>query len=101
MLITKYPQKLTKECGTADLSAAITQTASKQTYYTIRFLMDRDRVKDAYRAYAYFRPSNRHPRYRNLYFVGASTHPGTGIPTAMVSCRLVAKGILDELEGLE
>jgi len=23
----------------------------------------------------YFRPHNRHPRYHNLYFVGASTHP--------------------------
>jgi phytoene desaturase len=50
---------------------------------------------------AYFRPSNRHPLYRNLYFVGASTHPGTGIPTAMVSARLVAKRILDELAELE
>jgi len=46
---------------------------------------------------AYFRPSNRHPRYRNLYFVGASTHPGTGIPTAMVSGRLVSERIMDEL----
>ncbi|HEX9016741.1 MAG TPA: phytoene desaturase family protein [Chloroflexota bacterium] len=39
---------------------------------------------------ACFRPPNRHPRYSNLYFVGASTHPGTGMPTAMVSGRLVA-----------
>ncbi len=46
---------------------------------------------------AYFRPSNRHSRYRNLYFVGASTHPGTGIPTAMVSGRLVSERIRDEL----
>lgn len=46
---------------------------------------------------AYFRPSNRHPRYQNLYFVGASTHPGTGMPTAMVSGRLAAERIQDEL----
>jgi phytoene desaturase len=46
---------------------------------------------------AYFRPANRHARYPNLYFVGASTHPGTGVPTAMVSGRLVAQRILDEL----
>jgi phytoene desaturase len=45
---------------------------------------------------AYFRPSNRHARYKNLYFVGASTHPGTGLPTAMVSGRLVAERIQDE-----
>jgi phytoene desaturase len=46
---------------------------------------------------AYFRPSNRHPRYQNLYFVGASTHPGTGVPTAMVSGRLAAERIREEL----
>lgn len=37
------------------LAADITKKASKQTYFTIRFFADRDRVDDAYRAYAYFR----------------------------------------------
>lgn len=37
------------------LAPTITKAASQQTYYTIRFLADRDRVADAYRAYAYFR----------------------------------------------
>ena len=37
------------------LAPGITRAASKQTYYTIRFLADRERVSDAYRAYAYFR----------------------------------------------
>lgn len=46
---------------------------------------------------AFLRPSNRHRRYRNLYFAGASTHPGTGVPTAMVSGRLVAERIASEL----
>jgi phytoene/squalene synthetase len=40
---------------TLPLAAFITKAASKQTYYTIRFLADRERVGDAYRAYAYFR----------------------------------------------
>jgi phytoene desaturase len=44
----------------------------------------------------YFRPSNRHGRYHNVYFVGASTHPGTGVPTALVSARLVAERITEE-----
>jgi phytoene/squalene synthetase len=35
--------------------AVITRAASKQTYYTIRLLVDRERTLDAYRAYAYFR----------------------------------------------
>jgi phytoene/squalene synthetase len=37
------------------LAPTITKAASKQTYYTIRLLVDRGRVADAYRAYAYFR----------------------------------------------
>jgi phytoene/squalene synthetase len=37
------------------LAFSITKAASQQTYYTIRFLVDRARVADAYRAYAYFR----------------------------------------------
>jgi phytoene dehydrogenase-like protein len=45
----------------------------------------------------YFRPSNKHSRYHNLYFTGASTHPGTGLPTAMVSGRHAAQRIMDEL----
>lgn len=43
------------EMHTAGLAAAITKAASKQTYYTVRFLVDRPRVPDAYRSYAYFR----------------------------------------------
>jgi phytoene desaturase len=45
----------------------------------------------------YFRPDNRHPRYHNLYFTGASTRPGTGMPTAMISGRLAAQRILEEI----
>lgn len=37
------------------LASELTKAASKQTFYTIRFLVDRARVEDAYRAYAYFR----------------------------------------------
>ncbi len=44
----------------------------------------------------YLRPANRHARYGNLYFTGASTHPGTGVPTALVSGRLAATRLLEE-----
>lgn len=37
------------------LAQKITKAASHQTYYTIRWLVDRGRVPNAYRAYAYFR----------------------------------------------
>jgi phytoene desaturase len=48
---------------------------------------------------AYFRPHIKHPRYANLYFVGASTHPGTGIPTVMVSSRHVAARVQQDWGG--
>lgn len=38
-----------------ELPARITRAASKQAYYTVRYLVDRDRRLAAYRAYAYFR----------------------------------------------
>jgi phytoene dehydrogenase-like protein len=44
----------------------------------------------------YLRPANRHLRYRNLYFVGASTHPGTGLPIVLLSARLTAQRIVEE-----
>jgi phytoene desaturase len=44
----------------------------------------------------YLRPHNRHARYGNLYFVGASTHPGTGVPIVLISARLVSERILQE-----
>jgi len=44
----------------------------------------------------YLRPQNRHARYRNLYFAGASTHPGTGLPIVLLSARLTTERILQE-----
>jgi hypothetical protein len=52
------PPKSVRAQGVASdeaLPAVITRTASKQTYYTIRLLVDRAWTHDAYRAYAYFR----------------------------------------------
>ncbi len=37
------------------LAASMTRAASRQTYYTIRFLVDRDRVCEAFKSYAFFR----------------------------------------------
>jgi phytoene desaturase len=45
----------------------------------------------------YLRPQNRHRRYRNLYFAGSSTHPGSGLPMALLSARLTTERILKEV----
>jgi len=43
----------------------------------------------------YFRPHNQHSRYKNLFFVGGSTHPGNGIPNVLLSAKLTAERILN------
>ena len=40
-----------------------------------------------------FRPRNRHAEIGNLYFVGQSTHPGCGLPMALISAQCVAERV--------
>lgn len=42
----------------------------------------------------WFRPHNLHKRYRNVYFVGGSTHPGNGIPNVLISAKLTSERVL-------
>lgn len=41
-----------------------------------------------------FRPGTQHSQFKNLYFVGASTHPGTGVPICIAGSKIVAEQIL-------
>jgi phytoene desaturase len=41
-----------------------------------------------------FRPSNRDEKFGNVFYVGASTLPGTGLPMAVISSKLVTERIL-------
>jgi len=43
-----------------------------------------------------FRPSNKDEQFDNLYYVGASTLPGTGLPIVVISSRLVTERIEKE-----
>ncbi len=43
----------------------------------------------------YMRPSNQHKKYKNLFFVGGSTHPGNGLPMALLSAKLTSEKILN------
>lgn len=44
----------------------------------------------------YFRPHNKADGFERLYFVGGSTHPGTGLPLVLISARLTAERLLQE-----
>jgi phytoene desaturase len=43
-----------------------------------------------------FRPSNKDEKLKNLYYVGASTVPGTGLPIVVIGSRLVTERILED-----
>jgi phytoene desaturase len=48
---------------------------------------------------AYMRTHNRDDVIPNLYFVGAGTHPGAGIPGVVGSAKATAKLMLEDLRG--
>jgi phytoene desaturase len=43
-----------------------------------------------------FRPKNKDEKFPNLYYVGASTTPGTGLPMVIISSKLVTERILED-----
>lgn len=43
-----------------------------------------------------FRPANKDEEFNNLYYVGASTVPGTGLPIVVISSKLVTERVLHE-----
>ncbi len=45
---------------------------------------------------AAFRPPNKDQKIKNLYFVGASTHPGSGVPIVLLSSKLLEMRIRDD-----
>jgi len=48
---------------------------------------------------AYFRPHCRSEEFGNLYFVGAGTHPGAGVP-AVLSSGKIAANLIDPSDGV-
>lgn len=48
---------------------------------------------------AYFRIHNRDSKLKGLYFTGAGTHPGAGVPGVINSAKATAQVMLDDLQG--
>jgi phytoene desaturase len=44
---------------------------------------------------AWFRPHNRSEEFSNLYFVGAGTHPGAGLP-GVLSSAIIAENLIEQ-----
>jgi phytoene desaturase len=50
-----------------------------------------------FRQSAWFRPHNQSEDFENLYFVGAGTHPGAGVPGVLSSAKIAEKLICEHL----
>lgn len=46
---------------------------------------------------AIFRPDTVHPRIPNLFYVGANTNPGIGMPMCLISAQLVYKRLMGDM----
>ncbi len=97
-------RRLGKEMGIRDLEAHIKfEIVYQPKIWKERFNLEKGAAFGLSHNFAqvgFFRPQNRHAKYKNLYFAGASTHPGTGMPIVLLSAKLTAERIMEELSRI-
>jgi phytoene desaturase len=93
-------ERLSKEMGISDLESHIKfEIVYQPETWQERFNLEKGAafgLSHNFWQVGYLRPQNRHKKYKNLYFAGASTHPGTGLPIVLLSARLTTERILME-----
>jgi phytoene desaturase len=93
-------ERLAKEMGADDLREHIKfEIVYQPKFWKERFNLEKGAafgLSHNFWQVGYLRPQNRHKKYKNLYFTGASTHPGTGLPIVLLSARLTTERILEE-----
>jgi len=97
-------KRLTKEMGITDLDEHIKfEIVYQPQVWKERFNLEKGAafgLSHNFWQVGYLRPQNRHAKYKNLYFTGASTHPGTGLPIVLLSARLTTERILKEMSTI-
>jgi len=92
--------RLAKEMGITDLKEHIKfEIVYQPKVWKERFNLEKGAafgLSHNFWQVGYLRPHNRHATYKNMYFAGASTHPGTGLPIVLLSARLTTERILKE-----
>ena len=92
--------RLAKEMGVTDLKEHIKfEVVYQPQDWKNRFNLEKGAafgLSHNFWQVGYLRPQNRHAKYKNMYFAGASTHPGTGLPIVLLSARLTTERILKE-----
>lgn len=97
-------RRLSKEMGVEDLHEHIKfEIVYQPKTWKERFNLERGAafgLSHNFWQVGYLRPQNRHKQYKNLYFTGASTHPGTGLPIVLLSARLTTERILKDFSTI-
>jgi phytoene desaturase len=93
-------KRLSKEMGIDDLESHLKfEIVYQPEVWKERFNLEKGAafgLSHNFWQVGYLRPHNLHDKYKNLYFAGASTHPGTGLPIVLLSARLTTERILLE-----
>ncbi|HEY0980238.1 MAG TPA: phytoene desaturase family protein [Candidatus Paceibacterota bacterium] len=99
--VKEYRDKVIAELATAFEAPDLASRIVVERSYCIKdFIADYNAFKGTALGLAHtlgqtaiFRPNNIHPKIPNLYFVGAGTNPGIGMPICLISAELAYKRI--------
>lgn len=87
--------------GCASLEPFITHEIVNDPYtWEAKFNLDKGSILGLSHSFSNvlaFRPKTRAKGFRNAYFVGASTHPGTGVPIVLAGSKITAEQILEDV----
>ncbi|KAI0838228.1 phytoene desaturase [Hypoxylon sp. FL0890] len=91
---------ITARTGCAPLDQFIThELVNDPTTWEDKFNLDKGSILGLSHSFfnvLSFRPGTRAKGLRRTYFVGASTHPGTGVPIVLAGARITSEQILDD-----
>ncbi|KAI1187338.1 phytoene dehydrogenase [Nemania serpens] len=87
--------------GCASLKPFITHEIVNDPYtWEVKFNLDKGSILGLSHSFSNvlaFRPRTSAKGFRNAYFVGASTHPGTGVPIVLAGSKITTEQILEDM----
>jgi len=97
----QYADKIINEIATYYHIPDLAQRIVVRRHYSVKdFIVDYNAFKGTALGLAHtlsqtaiFRPNNVHPKVKNMFYVGAGTNPGIGMPICLISAELAYKRI--------
>lgn len=101
-LADHYIQQVEKMTGAKIRDSIVTKTMFKPSDFKDSFYSWRSSMlgqSHILRQSAFFRTPNKSKKVDNLYYVGANTTPGIGLPMCLISAELVYKRLIGDKKG--